>query len=59
MVVLIAKVNIPYFKEFDNKLVFQDNTTNTCTFKISDLKFKKLYLYIKEKGDNPYSLMSW
>lgn len=59
MVVMIAKQNQGFFLEFDSKLTFQAATLNTCTFKISPQKFRRLLNYILGKDLNPYSVMSW
>jgi hypothetical protein len=59
MNVLIAKQNQDIIKEILPKVEFQDSTTNTCFFKVSEKKFIELRKAVREKGYNPYSLMAW
>lgn len=57
--VLITKDAIPFFQIFDNQLKFVDSTETTCTFKIPENNFTKLYLWVKSWGYNPYEAMTW
>ena len=59
MTVLIAKQNQSVITKFDDKIKFTQNTENTCTFKISEMRFNDLFLYIQHSGYNPFALMSW
>jgi len=59
MTILIAKQNQPIFLEFDSKIKFIDSTQNTCTFKISPVKFNKLMEHVRSLGFNPFALMYW
>lgn len=59
MTVLIVKANIGFFqKEFGIK-EFKSASENTCTFQVTDGRFKKMINLIRAKGLNPYAIMSW
>jgi hypothetical protein len=59
MNVLIVKANEPIISELYPKAKFVESSTNTSTFKIGEKAFIKLRNLVREKGINPYSLMSW
>lgn len=61
MKVLICKQNEQLIQEIfpSQKLTFEVFTKNTCTFNISTRSFDKLVERIKEKGYNPYALLTW
>ena len=60
MKILIAKQNEQLIQKFFvKKLVFEESTKNTSTFKISKNAFGKLFNLVRENGYNPYALMNW
>ncbi len=59
MKVLIAKQNEQIIKDILPKVKFEESTKNTSIFKISELKFQKLYSDVKLLGYNPFSLLAW
>ena len=59
MTVLIANVNKDIILELYPKAKFEPSSTNTSTFKIGDKSFIKLIQGVRDKGINPYALMSW
>jgi hypothetical protein len=59
MTVLIANVNKDIILELYPKAKFEPSSTNTSTFKIGDKSFIKLRQGVRDKGINPYALMSW
>ena len=59
MTVLILTANRGFFENFNKKIKFTESTINTCTFKITEAKFKLLKDYVREKGQNIFSVMHW
>ena len=59
MTVLIADANKGYFLGFNPKIKFKKSSTNTSTFLVSHRKFKALYIFVEESGNNPFNLMYW
>lgn len=59
MTVLIATQNRQIIKSILPKITFNESTKNTCTFKVTESKFKQLYDAVKASGLNPFALMSW
>lgn len=59
MNVLIAKANEPIISELYPKAKFVESTKNTSTFKIGEKAFINLRQAVRDRGINPYSLMSW
>lgn len=59
MTVLIAKDNEWFFADIMPTIIFNESTKNTSTFKCSNSEFDLIKTELKNKGMNPYALMSW
>jgi hypothetical protein len=61
MTVLIAKQNQELVQSLypTKKLEFVEDSTHTSTFNVGKNVFSKLINTVREKGYNPYALMSW
>lgn len=59
MQILILSANKPLFLEFKKTFRFIDNTVNTCYLYITEPTFIKLRNWLRDKGYNPFSVMSW
>jgi len=59
MEVMLANANQDIIKDIFPEIEFNECTKNTCTFKISTKKFRRLIDEVKRKGYNPFALFAW
>jgi hypothetical protein len=59
MTVIIAKANQDLFKSFHSRIKFHEQSEHTVCFNTTEKKFIEIRNKVRERGLNPYAVMSW
>jgi len=59
MTVMIANGNKDIISEFKKDIKFNRRGKYLSTFWVNAKTFERLYQWVKDRGFNPYALMSW